>query len=334
MHRTAVQWLVAISLGLASSSAVLAQSSLASLTHVDHGSTRLHDGVPAAATIGAALNDGDQIHTTAGRAEITYFDGTVVSLDRHTRAMVHAGDRIHVLQGRISLRTGGLKPYVAETAAAKLRVQAGGVVEMTIGPALQDTLARVISGVAHLEGAWGARQVPDYHTAYVAGPGAAPQVSKAPVTNADDFERWALARTVLATSIVLKGTEGGGGVAYAPSYYSWQYAAPVYSYEVTPYVSPHAVAPYYNASYYTPYYYGSYSYYGTPYPYASPYVRSYYYSPYSYYNYSRPHYPYSSYGDRSYSWRRPEQHRAPVEMRMPQTRSVPGTSRGAVVPRP
>jgi hypothetical protein len=336
MHRTAIHRLLAIALALASSSVVLAQSEIARLTHVDSGSSRLHAGALAESTIGVSLIDGDQIQTSTGRAEITYFDGTVISLDRHTRAIVNAGERFQLLQGRVSLRTGGLRPYVAETTVARLHVQAGSIAEITIRPDAQDTFVRVISGAARLEGAWGSRRVTDYHTAYVAGPGATPEVAKVPVVNADEFERWALARTVLATSIVLKGTEGGAGVAEAPVRYSGYYAAPAYAYEPTPYVTPHTVAPFYNPSYYTPYSYGS-SYYGSYYPaysYPSRYSRSYAYSPYSYYNYqSTPHHPAASYGHRAP--RGPQHHRAPiVQHRTPRTPNVRGATRGAVIPRP
>jgi hypothetical protein len=139
---------------------------------------------------------------------------------------------------------------------------------------------------------------------------------------------------VLADSTPLKGTEGGGGVAYAPwinSYFA--YAAPIY-YQPAYYSYPYY--PYYSYSYYYPSYpyypYASYStpYYGSSYYYAP--SRSYYYGGYgSYYG--------GYYGDSSrerYTWSTPPETVAtprviPPRAPMP---SAPGAAKGFVVPKP
>jgi hypothetical protein len=268
MYRTVVRCAIALGLGLVSASSAFAQFGVASLSYADGGVTRLHGGAPAATTIGVSIMDGDQIETGNGRAEVAFLDGTVIQMDRYARVMVQAGDRFQAISGRISLRTSGMKHYVAETTAAKVFVQSGSVVEIISNSAKGDAYLRVINGMARIESPWGHQQVPDYTSAYVAGPTSAPLVTKVTTSTADEFERWALSRTILATSTPLKGTEGGGGVAYWPGIYaysSWYYP---YSYTAL-------------SSYYGPYYYPSYYYYSTPYYYGTPYYysSSYYYVP-------------------------------------------------------
>src|SRR5262249_41527614 len=157
---------------------------------------------------------------------------------------------------------------------------------------------RVINGSSSIENEFGSASVPDYKTARVDGPGVGPSVQRIAgpgVSQTDEFERWALSRLVAKTSIELRGTEAGGGVAYYPYYYPYYYSP--YSY----YSYPAYAYPVYRS--YSPYYYGS-GYYG------SNYYSSYSYSPYSSY-YSTPSSTYwggyygggnSSYGER-YTWR-------------------------------
>ena len=221
MYRTAVRCAIALGLGLVPASSAFAQFGVASLSYADGAVTRLHGGAPAATTIGVSIMDGDQIETGNGRAEVAFLDGTVIHLDRQARVIVQGGDRFQALGGRISLRTSGMKHYIAETAAAKLFVQSGSVVEISINPEKKDVYLRVINGMARVESPWGSQQVPDYNSAYVSGPASAPVVTKVIPGAADEFERWALSRTILATSTPLRGTEGGGGVAYPPGLYAY-----------------------------------------------------------------------------------------------------------------
>jgi len=325
MCRPAVRWLLAIGLGFASASPALAQFEVATLSLADAAVTRLHAGAPAAATIDVSLIDGDQIDTASGRAEVTFLDGTIAHLDRDTRIILGASDGFRLVKGRVSVRTSGFKEYEVETAVAKLLVQAGSIVEVRVKGNAADAFLNVISGVARVVTPMGVQRVSDYYTAYVSGPASAAIVTKTASTQADDFGRWTLGRTVMATSIALKGTEGGGGVNYG-----WYYSSPSYA------SSP----PYYGSSYYqTPYYGSSYysSYYTAPY-YSGPYYSNLHYaSPYSYYN------PYSYAYSLSYS-----PNRSPVQRGRgfdsprpshpiagpPRASGPAGTSRGAVVPRP
>jgi hypothetical protein len=319
MHLTAVRWVFAIGAGLAAATTAFAQMGPASLTYADGAVTRVHAGAPAATTIGVSVMGGDQIATASGRAEITFTDGTVVNLDRNAAIIVHDGERFQALRGRISLRTSGAKQYTAETAATKVQVQVGSVIEITANPERTEAFLRVLSGAARLESSWGTQRVTDYHTAQLSGAARAPVVTKTAHSTSDEFERWALARTVLATSTALKGTENGGGVAYFPYYYYG------YSY-------PYPYYPYYSSPSYVPPYYPS----GPSYPY---YSSSYYSAPYSYYN-SYNHYPYSSYRpsyEPVYSWRAPTQLPASTWTRpVPYTPPSPvgGMIRGAAVPKP
>jgi hypothetical protein len=326
MHRSAVRWLLAIGLGCAVSSPALAQFGIANLSHGDGGVTRLRSGGLIAAAIGDSLIEGEEIATAGGRAEVTFLDGATVHLDRDTRIALTAGDAFRLLHGRASLRTGGYKEYVAETAAAKVFVPAGSLVEISVR-AEADVLLQVISGVARIATpAAGSQRVGDYHTAYVSGPGQAPVVTRLASTPTDDFGRWTLARTVMATSTTLKGSDKDSGVSYA--YYS---SPPPSSYQ-----------PSYGGSYYqTPYYGSSYdsSYYPTPY-YSMPYRSNVYHAsrynsydnPYSYtYSYSYPSYRSPWQGRRGFDSPRPSH---PIAM-PPRASGAAGTSRGAiaVVPR-
>jgi hypothetical protein len=332
MYRTVVRCAIALGLGLVSASSAFAQFGVASLSYADGGVTRLHGGAPAATTIGVSIMDGDQIETGNGRAEIAFLDGTVIQMDRYARVMVQAGDRFQALSGRISLRTSGMKHYVAETTAGKLLVQSGSVVEIISNSAKGDAYLRVINGMARIENQWGTQQVPDYTSAYVAAPTSAPLLTKVTTSTTDEFERWALSRTILATSTPLKGTEGGGGVAYHPAL--WAYSSWYYPYSYTAYSSYYGPY-YYPSSYYYSPYYSSPSYYSTPYYYSS----SYYYVPpvRSYYGgYYGSYYP--SY--QSYSWRTsgpgPSAPSSPIFTPRPIATPAPagGAIRGVAIPRP
>jgi len=321
MHRSAVRWLLTIGLGLALSSPARAQFGIATLSHADGAATRLRSGAPIAASIGDSLIEGEQIETAGGRAEVTFLDGAIVHLDRDTRIVLSTADAFRLLHGRASLRTGGYKEYVAETAAARVFVPAGSLIEISVRAEADMTL-QVISGAARIETpAMGTQRVTDYHTAYVSGPAQAPIVTRATLTATDDFGRWTLARTVMATSTALKGSEEVGGINSGPAYYP-SYGNPSYgnssygnslygnSYYQTPYYGSSAYGSYYGTSYYgTSYYptshYGSYygSYYSSPY---DPLRYSYYYNPsrYAYPN-SYPFYGSPAQGRRGFDAARP-----------------------------
>lgn len=290
MSHSTSRWIAAIGLALAVASPAHAQYGVANLTFADGGVTRQHRGAPAATTIGVSIMDGDQIETTSGRAEVTFLDGTVVHLDRDSAVLVFSGERLRMVSGRVSLRTSGTRTYVAEAASAKLHVQTGTVLDMTAQAGHDDATVRVVSGKAKLESPSGSSQVPDYHSIHITSAASAPAVTKVVPSPADEFERWALNRLVMAASTPLKGTEFGGGVAYSPyGYYGYGYTGygySGYSYSYTRYyyipaaTTYYYVAPlsYYSSPYYPSYgtpYYGP-TYYSSPNYYSSVPVRSYY----------------------------------------------------------
>ena len=326
MHRPAIRWVLVMGLGILASTPALAQSGVANLSHAEGAATWRHVGARAAATIGTSLNSGDHIETTAGRAEVTFLDNSLAHLDRDTRIVLAANEGFHLLSGRVSLRTGGYKEYRVETGAAMLIVQAGSAVEIRVQAHEADAFMNVIAGVARIDTATGVRRVRDYYTAYISDPASAPVVTKTASTYADDFGRWTLARTVLATSTALKGTEGGGGVAYAPGYYA------AYGYSQPHYAGSYYQTPYYGSSYYANLYYSR--------PYYRPsYSNVYYAAPYSYYNpYSYAHsYSYPLYRSPRSSWRGSDFLRPAHPIQRPMPRSAPPArrmTRGAAVPRP
>jgi hypothetical protein len=330
MHRPAVRWVLGIGLGILAATPAFAQSGVGNLSHAEGAVTRLHLGAPAAATMDTSLISGDYIETTAGRAEVTFLDNSVAHLDRDTRIVLAANDGFRLLSGRVSLRTSGYKEYRVETAAAMLIVQAGSAVEIRVQASGADAFMNVIAGVARIDTPAGVRRVADYYTAYISGPASAPVVTKTASTQADDFGRWTLARTVMAISTPLKGTEGGGGVAYAPGY------SAVYGYSQPYYARSYYQTPYYGSSHYGSSYYAS-SYYSTP-SYRPYYSNLYYAAPYSYYNpYSYAHsYSYPLHRSPGASWRRSDFRRPahPIARPLPPATPVRGMTRGPVKPGP
>jgi hypothetical protein len=288
MHRPTARWVFAIGLAIASASPALAQFGVANLSHADGLVTRLRSSAPIAAVAGDSLIEGEQVATAGGRAEVTFLDGAIAHLDRDTRIVLTTGDGFRLLHGRASLRTAGSREYVAETAAARVFVPAGSLVEISVR-AEADGLLQVISGVARIEtAAAGAQRVNDYYTASVSGPGRAPVVARVASTPTDDFGRWTLARTVMATSVALKGSEQDGGVS-STTYYTSPPASS--SYYGSSYYQAPSYGSYYPTSYYTPYYSGAYypqPYYGTPYSYYNAYSYSNSYRSLGYGSYRSP----------------------------------------------
>lgn len=268
MQLTAIRWATAIGIALASATPLLAQSGVARLSHADRSVMRTHRAAPAPATIGVSLMDGDQIETVDGRAEVTFPDGTIVHLDTHTRLGVYSGERLHLVGGRLFVRTSGVRTYVADTSAGRLRILAAGVSEVTARAENLDVLLRVVSGSARVECPWGNQPVNAYQAALVSGPSCRPFVSKWMPPQTDDFERWASARTVMATSTAIGGTEGGGGMLYGPYYGGWYYSEPQYVYYPV-LVEPPVVGPVHSRPYYAAPVYAN-PYYGNAYPYAHP----------------------------------------------------------------
>lgn len=318
----------AIGLGFLVPSVAIAQGGVATLSYADAGLTRMHRGAPSPAAAGISLIDGDQLQTANGRAEIAIAGGTFVHLDAHAKLVVR-GDRAELLDGRVSVRTGSARPYLVDVATAHLNIQRGSVVEIASRADVRDMDLRVINGAVQVDTPSGSARVPDYKRCYVAGPGSAPSVTNVLPTAAGDFERWALSRQVLAESTPLKGTENGGGVAYAPwtnSYFA--YAAPLY----------------YQPVYYSYPYYPYYPYYGYYYPtspsypsYATPYyASSYYYAPSRSYYYGGYGSYYSGSSRERYTWSTPPEplatpKAAPGAAPAP---AAPGASKGAVIPKP
>lgn len=318
-------WVCGIGIAAASASPALAQIGIGvgTLSQAEASLTRLHRGVAAAATIGTTVMDGDHLETATGRAELSLPDGALIHIDHQARVIVRRGDRLELIDGRISLRTSGARPYDIETASARLRVQPGSIVEISTNGDLRDMDLRVISGAATVETGWGSSRVPDYHRCYVAGPASGPALSKVLPALAGDFERWALMRTVMATSIPLKGSDTSAGISEPPGYpyfYGNRYAAPVYY----PTYYPEYVTPFSTPSYYSHYSQPTRDYYYSGYgSYYSGYYGSYYGGPYG-----------SSYRER-YTWTTPPAVSTPVPSPRPTfTPAAPGASKGAVIPKP
>jgi hypothetical protein len=273
MQVTPIRWVLAIALGIAAASPGLAHFGVALLTISDGAVTRVHRGAPASTVQNASLMDGDEIATAEGRAEVTFRDGTIVHLDTFTRLIVRANEKVSLLDGRVIVRTSGLRSYLTETPVGNTRVQPASVTELTVKPEPRDALVRVINGSASVECSYGNTAVAAYSTAHVTASSCRPMVSQWIPPAGDEFERWATTRIVTANSTPAPPYAGywwyysGPSYVYYPYYYRPVYAAPYYyspySYS-TPYYSSYSS---YSSSY-PSYWSGSYSYYGGYYPYS------------------------------------------------------------------
>jgi hypothetical protein len=165
-------------------------------SHVDGSVTRLHRFAPGSAQLGLLLVAGDQVHVGIGRAEITLIDGSLLQLDEHTRVVLHAVDRVQVIEGRLFIRSSGLGPLIAEAGGKRLHVAPGSAAEVTTSDNL-DLLVRVVDGDARIESSWGSEAVAATQSAFVSGPTGRPFVGPWLASPHDAFHQWAGGRMVV-----------------------------------------------------------------------------------------------------------------------------------------
>ena len=188
MPSTARYLVLVVGLGLFSASPSLASaaegrfgetgSAIAHLSQVEGTVTRLHRFAPAPASVGVALVERDQIATAAGRAEVTFADGSVMHLDQHTQVVISGAARVRLLDGRLSLRT--TTAYTVETvsgvhvlsasARSSSRERRRDLYEVTASATNRDVLVRVVEGHVPFESPWGVESVTSTPTAFVSGP--------------------------------------------------------------------------------------------------------------------------------------------------------------------
>jgi hypothetical protein len=177
-----------VGLGLFSASPSFGQTAVAHLSQIEGTVTRLHRFAPAPAGIGVALVERDQIVTAAGRAEVTFADGSVMHLDQHTQVVISGLARVRLLDGRVSLRT--TTAYTAETGSGIVHVLPAGVYELTASAHNRDVLVRVVEGQAQIESPWGVESVTPTQTGFVSGPTGRPFVSGYHHVQYDAFLQW------------------------------------------------------------------------------------------------------------------------------------------------
>jgi hypothetical protein len=191
------------------------------ISHVDGSVTRLHrftsayarptsgelrrdraeaafgrEGGPDSAQLGLLLEAGDQVHVGMGRAEITLIDGSLLQLDAHTRVVLHAPDRVQVIEGRMFVRSNGPGSLVAEAGGKRLHVAPGSAAEVTTSDN-HDLLVRVVDGDARIESSWGSEAVAATQSAFVSGPTGRPFVTRWVASPHDVFHQWADGRVVV-----------------------------------------------------------------------------------------------------------------------------------------
>jgi hypothetical protein len=192
MHITARLSLFAVGLALFLASPVMAQPAIAHFSQVEGTVTRLQRFVPSPASVGVVLVEGDQIVTAVGRAELSFVDGSLMHLDRHTQVVIAGAARIRLIDGRVSLRT--TSAYTAETASGVVHVLPAGIFELTASAANRDMLVRVVEGDAQIESPRGVESVAATETAFVSGSTGRSYISAWIQTGYDSFGQWCHAR--------------------------------------------------------------------------------------------------------------------------------------------
>jgi hypothetical protein len=120
-----------IALVFISSASSLAQSTEAPPAHVSYTDGTVlveHDATSEQVEPNTPLLPGDRIRTEAGRAEITFGDGSLVHLDEHTTLDLLSESLVRLLAGRVTLVAGsGLAGQLQlDAAAASVRVLSAG----------------------------------------------------------------------------------------------------------------------------------------------------------------------------------------------------------------
>src|SRR5688572_17857989 len=117
----------------------VAQSTEASPAHVSYTDGTViveHDATSEQVEPNTPLLSGDRIRTEAGRAEITFGDGSLVHLDEQTSLDLLSDSLVRLLAGRVTLVAGtGLAGQLqVDAAAASVRVLSAGEYRVSLLP--------------------------------------------------------------------------------------------------------------------------------------------------------------------------------------------------------
>jgi FecR protein len=201
----------------------------ANLAFVDGVVDVVQDGVTERADPPLMLIDGDMVRTRNGRAEIVFGDGTLLHLSHDTDLEVLAEEHLRLRSGRAIVRIshGAARPYVIDTPASSVRLDAEGEYAITADRTARLEVA-VTRGTAHIGDAstWtviGGQRIT------LAGPDARPLIEPFNTARGDAFAQWTADRTHGAASSSSAAQLPYQLRPYAPTldhYGRWDYLAP------------------------------------------------------------------------------------------------------------
>jgi hypothetical protein len=150
----------------------------------------VQDGVTEPADPPFMLIEGDLVRTRNGRAEIVFGDGTLLHLSNDSEVEILGEERLRVTTGRVIVRVShaAARPYVIDTPASSVRLDAQGEYEVTSAPSGRLVVA-VARGAATLEGTqpWGIR---GGQMLTLLGPGGRPLIEPFNSARWDAFVTW------------------------------------------------------------------------------------------------------------------------------------------------
>lgn len=187
---------LAMTPGVADAATVVAR-----LTRVEGAVTIYRTHIPSPAAAGAILHDGDEVRTEAGRAEITFTDGSVLQLDRASRVAVYEHQRFTVIEGRVDFRSAAqAMGYQAQTDFGSVRVRPRGSLGILADRRGRQALVIVTTGEADVDSPWGRATIYARQLALLSGATGRPLVTPFTPSRGDTFDTWCSSRDRVAAA--------------------------------------------------------------------------------------------------------------------------------------
>jgi hypothetical protein len=201
----------------------------ANLAFVDGAVDVVQDGVTERADPPLMLIDGDIVRTRNGRAEIVFGDGTLLHLSHDSELEILGDDHLRLTTGRaiVRLSYAAARPYVVDTPAASVRLDAEGEYGITTDRSAQLEVA-VTRGMATLTGV-PSGTVQSGQRISLAAAGARPRIESFNTARWDAFAQWAADRTHGVATAASAAQLPYQLRPYAPvldQYGRWDYLAP------------------------------------------------------------------------------------------------------------
>ena len=173
------------------------QSAPANLAYVEGGVDLVHEGVIERADPPLMLLEGDIVRTRSGRAEIVFADGSLLHLDYDGEIEILAPEHVRLLRGRTLMRVSvsADRPYVFDTPAATVRLDASGEYRIAAGLRGDDVEVMVARGNAEIDDGTTRASIRSGEMVSLAAHGARPVFEPFNSARFDAFVQWANERT-------------------------------------------------------------------------------------------------------------------------------------------